>query len=105
MPAPQPTAAPGLPVPVSGIELLRNPARLAAAFELLNRLSQLQVQVGPASTKGQQSLQHSAEAIVLSLPLQFSRPIEDSDGTTAGNAAQLNLILAELRRVKMLPAS
>lgn len=93
-------------VPASLADLLTAPdrdTRIANAFALLRSLGALRVQITRPSTVGVNSLVFSAQGAVLSLGLQLPAPIPDSDGTTAGNSATLNLLLAGLRDITQLP--
>ncbi len=90
--------------PESGFDLLQDPERLARAFERLNQLYKLRAQITTPPTLGVASIVFSAEGALLPIPIQIPYQIPATDGTSAGNAATLNSLLAGLRLVKLLPS-
>lgn len=91
--------------PNSLSELLQSPQRVRDAFELLNALAAAKVSVvALSSTRGDQSLLISSQGITIPVPLKLDRAIADSTATAASVSAQLNALLAALRRTGQLPS-
>ena len=93
-----------IPVPESLAELLQNPQRVRDAFDALNLILAMRVQLTtPGSTRGIASLVTSGERYTLPIPLQFSTPIANSTATAANVSAQLNTLLQAMRSTGQLP--
>ena len=100
-------SAPPVVVPASVGEL--TPEMVIELIGKLAALLQLEVHlVTPgnvaALSPGNKPLQGDEGGIILPLPLKFTRSISDSTATAASVSAQLNLLLAELRKTGQLPS-
>ena len=101
--------ATALPIPTPGESIvawaIRNPEAVTQALTLLQQLQAISVEIVPAggNNSGKQSLVMSDNNIILPIPLKLSAPIADSTATAASASAQLNLLLAALRRTRQLP--
>lgn len=94
--------------PANLAELLSDPQRVRDAFALLNALATMEVHLvppggAPALSPGNKSIRGDPPNLILPLPLQFTAAIADSTATAASVSAQLNLLLAELRKIRQLP--
>lgn len=90
-------------------DLFANPQRIRDAVALLNALSALEVHLVPPGNvaslaPGNRVIRGEPPTLILPLPLKFRAAIADSSATAASASAQLNLLLAELRATKQLPA-
>lgn len=86
-------------------QLLKNPQRLQAALEFVELMMDAQILVTmPNSTRGIASLAVSAQNVVFPIPLKLATPISDASVTTASAIAQLNSLLAALRKTGQLPS-
>lgn len=90
-------------------DLFANPQRIKDAIALLNALAGMEVHLVPPGNvaslePGQRIIRGEPPTLILPLPLRFRGPISDSTATAASASAQLNLLLAELRATKQLPA-
>lgn len=95
-------------VPTTVAELLADPQRIKDALELLNALAQIEVHLVPPGnvaplSSGNKTIRGDAPNLIMPLPLKFTRAIADSTATAASVSTQLNLLLAELRKVSQLP--
>ena len=96
-------------LPASFATLVQDPQRIRDAIELLNALSQLQVQLVPVGSSrplssGNRSIVGEPPALILPLPIAMQTAIADSTATAASVSAQLNALLAALRLTKLLPS-
>ncbi len=97
-------------LPENLADLLTDSQRVRDAIALLNALSNLEVRlVPPGGVKplqsGYKQIIGDPPSLVLPLPLQCTRAIADSTATAESASAQLNALLAELRKTKLLPSS
>lgn len=96
-------------LPVNLADLLGDSQRVRDAFALLNAMVTLNVQLVRAQSAislapGQNNIKGDPPNLVLPLPLMLDSAIADSTATAASVSTQLNLLLAALRKTKMLPS-
>jgi hypothetical protein len=93
-----------LEIPEGLAELLQNPQRVEEAFETLNLLLTVRVQLTqPSTTRGVASLVTSGERYTLPIPLQLAAPIANSTATAASVNTQFNALLQAMRVTGQLP--
>ncbi len=98
------------PIPLPGNAIFEWRERYPeAADELVKAVNlMLSMRVELVTPNGYNSAQTailaSPNQYLLALPVRFRAPIADSSATAASASAQLNLLLAELRATKQLPA-
>jgi hypothetical protein len=88
-------------------DLLSNPERIKAAFQLLDLLSKMQVEITPPTTRGTGSLVISEQNIILPIPLRLARAVADpTGGTTIDTQCRAKLIelLQLMRATPQLPS-
>lgn len=96
-------------LPATVAELLTDPKRVRDAIALLNALATMEVHlVAPGNvaplSPGSKPIRGDPPNLILPLPLKFTAAITDSTATAASASAQLNLLLAELRKTGQLPS-
>ncbi len=85
---------------------LRYPEAADALIQVVNQLQAVEWQVVKPSAQTRPTvLIEGPRAFTLAAPLQFRSAIADSTATAASASAQLNTLLAELRILKMNPAT
>lgn len=78
------------------------------AIELLNALSEMESHLVPAGgtvsiSPGKSKILGDAPSLIFPIPLQFSRGIDNANGTLADVNTKLNLLLTELRKTHQNP--
>ena len=96
-------------LPESLADLLGDPQRIRDAIDLLNAIATMEVHlVAPGNvaplSPGNRPIRGDPPNLILPLPLKFTAAITDSTATAASASAQLNLLLAELRKTGQLPS-
>lgn len=97
------------PIPPIGESILEWRRRYPLAADDLIRIVNLMyaLEVGlvtpSANTRGKTAIITAENNLVLNLPLKFDAPIANSTASAASASAQLNLVLAQLRRTGLLP--
>lgn len=94
---------------ITGIDLLHSPEILQELVDMLYALRninlQLVTQQGSLSfSPGTSQIFGKPPNLTLPVPLKLQNPIADSAATAASASAQLNLLLAALRKTGQLPS-
>lgn len=94
---------------LTGLDFIRNPELVQQLVDLLFALRNVNVQLvvgqdSQALSAGKVNIVGSAPALTLPLPLKLAKPIADSTADAASVSAQLNLLLAALRKTGQLPS-